>query len=114
MEELILKSATFVATLVEAAAVLVVAYGAAEAFIRIVAFLMKPPVRFEDRKSVWRRFGTWLLLGLEFELASDIVRSIISPTWAELGQLAAIAVIRTFLNYFLEHDIERAGRPEGS
>ena len=46
--------------------------------------------------------GVWLLLGLEFELAADIVRSVISPTWVEIGQLAAIAVIRTFLNYFLE------------
>ena len=50
----------------------------------------------------------WLLLGLEFELAADIVRSVLSPTWQEIGELGAIAVIRTFLNYFLEKDLERA------
>lgn len=56
--------------------------------------------------------GTWLLLGLEFELAADIIRSVISPTWADIGELASIAVIRTFLNYFLERDLERAGQPQ--
>jgi Protein of unknown function (DUF1622) len=56
------------------------------------------------RKEIWLSFGLWLLLGLEFELAADIVRSVISPSWADIGQLGAIAVIRTFLNYFLERD----------
>jgi uncharacterized membrane protein len=46
------------------------------------------------------------LLGLEFELAADIVRTAIAPTWNEIGQLAAIALIRTFLNFFLEKDLE--------
>ena len=54
----------------------------------------------------WRRFGVWLLLGLEFELAADIIRSVIAPSWTDIGQLGAIAVIRTFLNYFLEKDLE--------
>lgn len=53
----------------------------------------------------------WLLLGLEFELAADIVRSAISPSWTQIGQLAAIAIIRTFLNYFLEKDVERYAEP---
>jgi hypothetical protein len=60
------------------------------------------------KKEIWRRFGTWLLLGLEFELAADIVQSVIAPSWVDIGQLGAIAVIRTFLNYFLEKDLEHA------
>ena len=59
-----------------------------------------------ERKVVWRRFGVWLLLGLEFELAADIIGSIVSPTWQDIGELGAIAVIRTFLNYFLEKDLD--------
>jgi uncharacterized membrane protein len=50
-------------------------------------------------------------LGLEFELGADIIRSAISPDWNDIGQLAAIAVIRTFLNYFLERDIEAMTPP---
>jgi uncharacterized membrane protein len=52
-----------------------------------------------------------LILGLEYELAADVIRSAISPTWNEIGQLAAIAVIRTFLNYFLERDVEEFAEP---
>jgi uncharacterized membrane protein len=32
---------------------------------------------------------------------------VISPTWQDIGQLGAIAVIRTFLNFFLERDLEK-------
>ena len=54
----------------------------------------------------------WLLLGLEFELAADIVETVISPSWADIGQLGAIAATRTFLNYFLEKDLEHAAESE--
>jgi uncharacterized membrane protein len=55
--------------------------------------------------GVWSRLGVWLLLGLQFALGADIVRSAIAPTWNDIGQLAAIAVIRTFLALFLERDL---------
>jgi uncharacterized membrane protein len=60
------------------------------------------------RKVIWRRYGMWLVLGLEFELAADIIASVIAPSWMDIGKLGAIAVIRTFLNYFLEQDLEKA------
>ena len=37
-----------------------------------------------------------------------MITSVISPTWQDIGELGAIAVIRTFLNYFLEKDLEQA------
>ncbi len=49
--------------------------------------------------------GRFLTLGLEFQLASDILRTAIAPSFEELGQLAAIATIRTVLNYFLSREI---------
>jgi uncharacterized membrane protein len=52
----------------------------------------------------------WLLLGLEFTLAADIIGSVMTPSWEEIGQLGAIALIRTFLNYFLGRDLEEAER----
>lgn len=62
------------------------------------------------RRQAWLSLARWLLLGLELMLAADIVRTVIAPTWEELGQLAAIAFIRTFLNFFLERDLEGAAR----
>lgn len=46
-----------------------------------------------------------LALALEFQLAADILSTAIAPTWSQIGQLAAIAVIRTALNYFLMREI---------
>jgi uncharacterized membrane protein len=111
MEELFHQLAGYIALAVEAVAVLVVAAGAAEAFVRILGILARPGTSHGARKETWRRFGVWLLLGLEFELAADIIQSVIAPTWQEIGMLGAIAVIRTFLNYFLEKDLQHT---EGS
>jgi uncharacterized membrane protein len=108
VEELVKVFAGGVALAVEAAAVLVVAFGAAEAFARILGLVGRGRATHGERKEIWRRFGVWLLLGLEFELAADIIRSVVSPTWMDIAELGAIAVIRTFLNYFLEKDLESA------
>lgn len=107
MEEFLKEVTTYVALAVEAGAVLVIGYGALEAICHLVGNTLAKRVQHRDRKDVWRRFGVWLLLGLEFALAADILRTIISPTWNDIGQLAAIAAIRTFLNYFLEKDVEK-------
>lgn len=114
MEELFIPLAQRASVVIEAMAVLVVAFGAAEAFIGLFRLLWTSPYGHGDRKAVWRRFGTWLLLGLEFALAADIIDSVLSPTWEDIGQLAAIAVIRTFLNYFLEKDLEKATDAEAA
>ena len=100
--------AGWIALGVEAGAALLIAIGAIEALYLSLSALGSRTETTGARRAAWLRFGVWLLLALEFELAADIVRSAIAPTWTSIGQLAAIAVIRTFLSYFLEHDIERA------
>src|SRR5499426_1591493 len=110
MEELFVRFAHTASLLVELAAVLIASYGALESFAKLLWIVVTPRTTHGERKALWRRFGMWLLLGLEFELAADIIGSVISPTWQDIGQLGAIAVIRTFLNYFLERDIENAER----
>ena len=107
MEVLLWTVAGGIATLIELVAILVVAIGCLQAVVGLAGVVIRPRVTHGERKAIWRNFGMWLLLGLEFELAADIVRSVVSPTWQEIGELAAIAVIRTFLNYFLEQDLER-------
>jgi uncharacterized membrane protein len=108
MESIFVAFADRAGLLVEGAAVLIVVFGSAEAFARLVWTVWARTATHGQRKEIWRRFGVWLLLGLELELAADIIGSVISPTWKDIGELAAIAAIRTFLNYFLEKDLERA------
>ena len=108
MESIFAAFADRASLLVEAAAVLIVVFGSAEAFVRIVWITWARTATHGQGKEIWRRFGVWLLLGLEFELAADIIGSVVSPTWNEVGKLGAIAAIRTFLNFFLERDLETA------
>lgn len=59
------------------------------------------------RESIRLGLGRSLVLALEFLLAADILRTAIDPTWQELARLAAIAAIRTVLNFFLDREIRR-------
>jgi len=54
--------------------------------------------------------GMWLVLALEFQLAADILSMAASPSFESLGKLGMIAVIRTFLNYFLGKGLEAESR----
>lgn len=56
-------------------------------------------------RETWVRFGRWLIAALTFQLAADIIGTAIAPSWQEIGKLGAIAVIRTFLDFFLERDL---------
>lgn len=51
-------------------------------------------------------FARYLTLALELQLAADILSTSVAPTWDRIGKLAAIAVIRTALNYFLSKEME--------
>jgi uncharacterized membrane protein len=111
METLFLRLAGDGALLVQGAAVLIVVGAAIEALAGIVVHWFVGGNPIYRRKAIWNRFALWLILALEFTLAADIVRTAISPSWSDIGQLAAIALIRTFLNVFLERDLQRMSDP---
>ena len=56
------------------------------------------------------KFGSYLTLTLELLLGADILVTAVAPTWDDIGKLAAIAAIRTILNYFLEKDLKAWSR----
>lgn len=106
MEAVFTRLSAGAALLIEAVAALIITVAAAEAFYGAALAVLGKRGQAEFR-NVFLRFGTRLILGLEFALAADIVRTAIAPSWTDIGQLAAVAAIRTFLNFFLERDIER-------
>jgi uncharacterized membrane protein len=59
-------------------------------------------------------FGRYLTLALELQLAADILSTSVAPSWERIGKLAAIAVIRTALNYFLSREIREERASEGA
>ncbi len=96
------------ARLIEIAAVFFIVFGASKAIYQSLLSLLRGPT-LKERKRIWVGFAMWLLLGLELELAADIIRSVVAPTWQDIGKLAAIAAIRTLLNYFLGRDVAELG-----
>lgn len=56
------------------------------------------------------KLGRVLALGLEFTVASDILRTAVAPTRQDILNLGAIVLLRTLLNYFLEREIKQGER----
>jgi uncharacterized membrane protein len=96
-----------IALVLEAAGVLAIVAGAIFALYAAVRSVR----RKEDEQKLFETFRTRLaksiLVGLEFLVAADIVGTVIvKPTLQSLGILALIVLIRTFLSFSLEVEIE--------
>ena len=91
-------------TLIDALALAVIVVGTLEAFIGGLRAMLASADGHEKR-DVWLRYARWLVAGLTFQLAADIIETSITTSWDAVGRVAAIAVIRTFLNFFLERDL---------
>lgn len=111
MEEWLRAVTKDIIIIIDAMALIIVAIGTSEAFfagIRIAFSARTADARFSEALA---RYGRWLVAGLTFQLAADIIGTSIAPTWLDVGRLGAIAAIRTFLNFFLERDLaEQRGR----
>jgi len=96
---------------VETLGALVIAVGVLVAlFILARSLWSRQGVNFNRIRLVFARY---LALALEFQLGSDILSTAVAPTWNQIGQLGAIAVIRTALNFFLTREIrEESERAE--
>jgi uncharacterized membrane protein len=88
-----------------AVAVLIIVLGALEALIGMLltVILRRPP---HEARAVYIKFARWLVAALTFQLAADLIETSVSTTWQTIGRVGIVALIRTFLNFFLERDIE--------
>ena len=82
-------------------ALVLIVVGAIEAFFQGLWTMFASRDGHYERE-VWLRLGRWLVAGLTFQLAADVLETAITTSWDEVARLAAI---RTFLNYFLERDL---------
>lgn len=96
--------------IIHAMALLVVSFGTVQAFVGSLHAMYAPSVTGEKFHRAYVQYARWLVAGLTFQLAADIVETAFAPGWEEIGRLAAIAVIRTFVNFFLERDLAEQER----
>jgi uncharacterized membrane protein len=105
MEEHLVTVVGYLKLAVEAVGAAIVGFGALATVV--VYSLSLFGIRKRPYTEIRLFLGRYLALGLEFQLGSDILSTAVAPTIAEVKILAAIAVIRTALNYFLSKEIER-------
>lgn len=94
-------------------ALIIVLMGTIEAFVRGLGVLLTSRSGHQ-RRDIWLRYARWLVAALTFQLAADIIETSITTDWMAMGRIAAIAVIRTFLNYFLDRDLAEVRERQGT
>ena len=101
----------YIATGAEIAASLVIGFGVLRAVIFSAGYFVTPKNQPPDSTEAIRlRLGRVLALGLEFTVASDILRTAVAPTRQDILNLGALVLLRTLLNYFLEREIREGER----
>ncbi len=96
------------ATLVEGIGVVIVVVAVGRTVLHYLGALVARSRPFPP-DELRLELGRSLALALEFLLGADVLRTAVEPTWDEIARLAAIAAIRTALNFFLERELEAAG-----
>ncbi len=102
---------------IDTIALVVGGIGVAVILLGVVLILLKLPKvelqalndfeKFRHREALRHNLGSYLLMGLEFMIAADIIKTLAHPTLTDLGFLAAIVGIRTVISYFLEREVEQ-------
>jgi uncharacterized membrane protein len=91
-------------TVINILALIIIVAGTLEAFVGAL-WAMLTRRGGHERRDIWLRQARWLVAGLTFQLAADVLETAVSTSWDTVGRIAAVAAIRTFLNFFLERDL---------
>ena len=108
LEEHIIRGVQGLKLFIETIGALIIGLGVAIALYYFIRALIPPQV--ESYNKIRLILARYLALALEFQLGADILSTAIAPSWDQIGKLAAIAVIRTALNYFLTLEMKAEQR----
>lgn len=115
MQDALVELSRTAIAVIDTMALLIIVAGTVEAFVSGALVLLTSRTGHE-RRDVWLRYARWLVAGLTFQLAADIIETSITTDWESVARVGLIAVIRTLLNYFLERDLDeirsRQAHPE--
>jgi uncharacterized membrane protein len=107
LDQLSTTIAHLVAKVVELSGIAIIAAGAFGTLIIFLVALLKGADRDKAVANVRSSLGRAILLGLEFLVAADIINTVaVTPTLLSVAVLAGIVIIRTFLSFSLEVEIE--------
>jgi uncharacterized membrane protein len=113
LESTIVNAVQWLRLLVETTGAVIIGLGVLFAAYQFVRALIPPQI--ESYNGIRLTLARYLVLALEFQVAADILSTAIAPTWDQIGKLAAVAAIRTLLNYFLIREMrEESASPKSS
>lgn len=104
MKDALMQATEWSVLLIDSIALALVLLGTIEAVVAGLRMMFSSPTGHRKRDA-WLRYARWLVAALTFQLAADIIETSITTDWMAIARVGAIAVIRTFLNYFLEKDL---------
>ena len=107
-EEAIRLGVGYLLPLVRACGAVVVMLGVARAIVmQMRSFLGHDPAPYAATFSL--QLGQSMVLGLEFLVAADILKTALASTWNDIALLAALIALRTVLSYVLERELRVGG-----
>src|ERR1041385_2167798 len=93
---------------IDIAAGIIIAISAATALFAFFKILRKSPTeQTRDKETIRLRLARGMLLALDFEVGSDILKTILVPSLTELTTLAVVVGIRIVLSWSLSKEINR-------
>ncbi|MBN1856668.1 MAG: DUF1622 domain-containing protein [Dehalococcoidia bacterium] len=94
--------------------VLVILWGVGVTIVsmaRVEYHALRHPRAVRDKLLLRQHLGSSLLLGLEFLIAADIIRTVVQPTLEEVAVLGGIVAIRTVISHFLQQELASEKSP---
>ncbi|MEO6734014.1 MAG: DUF1622 domain-containing protein [Ferruginibacter sp.] len=105
MEEIAKKITVNVSHAVEILAAIIIGLAVVKTMYDYL-LLIKPGKIVINKEQIRVSFGSSVAVALELLLGADVLATAIAPSWDDIGKLAAIAVLRTALNYFLGRELK--------
>ena len=112
MEQILTSAIEFVVPVVEACGAAIVVLEVLRTVVGYVSTVVRrDPLHMNTLRL---RLGQALVLGLEFQVAADVLKTALAPSWNDIGLLAALIGLRTVLNYVLEREVRILKSEEAS
>ncbi|MBL7744653.1 MAG: DUF1622 domain-containing protein [Chitinophagaceae bacterium] len=105
MEEIAKQITLTVSHAVEILSAVIIGIAILAVLYNYIMMLYRPGIKI-SKERIRIQFGSSVAVALELLLGADVLATAVAPSWNDIGQLAAIATIRTVLNYFLEKELK--------
>ena len=110
MENALRTAISYIIPVIEACGTLVIVLEVLRTIVKyLVSFFGRESARMAPLRI---RLGQAMVMGLEFQVAADILRTATAPTWNDILLLAALIALRTVLNFFLEQELRTLSTDE--